>query len=124
MELLDQLRGFGQKTLGRPDAKAVLRHLFTVQKKSAQEIATLFGVTGEAVRYHLRAMGLMPHRPSFEEILVAKGYATRTQFFNEWLAKRRRSWVEMAKFLGLTPNAVKYQHNLYLRDKMLRAAGQ
>jgi len=100
----------------------VLRHLYVVKGRTPEEIAQMFKpATAEAVRYQLRQFGLLDVRRklSFLEAIAAKGFRSREDFFK---ANADRSFVDLARDLGLTPGAISYQHDLYLKEKMLRAA--
>lgn len=119
---MERLGLLGRKTLGRSDPRAVLRVLVTVKKMSPEEIAETFGVTGEAVRKHLRKMGLMPPATTFEEAIVKLGFRSRDAYFRARLDQEKWPYTKMAEELGVAPNTVKYQHEKWLAVRMLRAA--
>lgn len=117
MSLLKQLEVFGVQTLGRPDADAVLRYLHVGRKMKAEDVAKKFGVTAEAVRYHLRRLGIARHQPTFEVRVKKAAYSGVDHFFTRCAMK---TFKDMAEELGLTANAVIYQYNKWMAAKMRR----
>lgn len=121
-QLLPQLRAFGLKAAGKPDAKAVLMHLTTAKKLSPREIAEMFGVTPEAVRHHLREMGLMLPQLTFAAAIRVQGYKDRDDFFEKTKLPKKTD-RELARMLGLkSPGTIAYEREQCLQARMLKAS--
>lgn len=115
MDLIGQLTEAARKDLGRPDPDAMLTVLFKARKTPAQ-IAQAFGVTDEAVRYHLRRLGLMPKGKTFEARVHEAGFKTISAFFKTCIGKGA-ALTELAKDLGMNPRTLGYHHTKWLKEQ-------